>query len=199
MHDRARIRVRTGLFYYGAGVAMQARQITRAGISVALLSVAAWCTLPLGPVPFTLQTMVLALLPAALDRATACASVAAYLLLGAVGMPVFSGFGAGIAVLAGPTGGYLWGFLVGVLVACTVVKLLERRLSRFTAVLVGDAAMFAIAYACGTLQLMAVASLEMAPALMAAVVPFILPDIVKLVVGARVGCAVSQATRHDAA
>ena len=80
-----------------------------------------------------------------------------------------------------------------------MVKLLERRLSRFTAVLVGDAAMFAIAYVCGTLQLMAVASLEMVPALMAAVVPFILPDIVKLVVGARVGCAVSQATRHDAA
>ncbi len=172
---------------------MQARTITTAGISVALLAVSAWFTVPLGPVPFTLQTMVLAMLPAALDRKTACAAVAVYLLVGAIGAPVFSGFGAGAGVLAGPTGGYLWGFLLGMLAATTIAHALSGRLSRFAASLAGDIAMLLIAYACGTLQFMKVASLDAASALMLAVVPFVVPDLVKLVVGARIGCTVARA------
>lgn len=174
---------------------MGAQRIARAGVSVALLTVSAWVTVPFGPVPFTLQTLVLALLPAALDRATACAAVALYVLLGGIGLPVFSGFGAGIGALLGPTGGFLWGFLVGMAVATTLMRLLPESWPPLVRALVADVALLLVSYACGTVQLMAVNSLGLVPALAVAVVPFIIPDAVKLVLGARVGCAVARVGR----
>lgn len=64
----------------------------------------AWVTVPLGPVPFTLQTFVLALLPQVMLTRDALFTVVVYLLLGAVGVPVFSGLQGGVGVLLGPTG-----------------------------------------------------------------------------------------------
>ncbi len=174
---------------------MNVRQIARAGVFVALLTVASWVSVPLGPVPFTLQTMVLALLPAVLDATTACAAVGVYLLLGALGLPVFAGFGGGIASIAGPTGGFLWGFLLGAAVAGVIARALAGRVRRFARVLLADIAMLAVAYACGTAQLMIVAQLDLVPALMLAVVPFIVPDAIKLVVGARIGCMVERSLK----
>ena len=171
---------------------MNVRQIARAGVFVALLTVASWVSIPLGPVPFTLQTMALALLPAVLDGATACAAVGVYLLLGALGLPVFAGFGGGIASIVGPTGGFLWGFLLGTAVAVALTKALADKVPRFAGILVADVAMLLVAYACGTVQLMVVAQLDAVSALMLAVVPFVIPDAIKLVVGARIGCVVEK-------
>ncbi len=171
---------------------MNVRQIARAGVFVALLTVASWVSIPLGPVPFTLQTMALALLPAVLDGATACAAVGVYLLLGALGLPVFSGFGSGIASIVGPTGGFLWGFLLGTAAAGAVSKVLAGKVSRFAGVLIADIAMLFVAYVCGTVQLMIVAQLDVVPALTLAVIPFIVPDAIKLAVGARIGCVVEK-------
>ena len=172
---------------------MNTRQIAYVGVSVALLAVSAWVTLPIGPVPFTLQTLALAMLPAALDRAGACASVAVYLLLGAIGLPVFSGFSGGIASIFGPTGGFLWGFLIGMLVATTVKDVLPAQMPLFARTLVADAILLLISYASGTFQLMVIGSMDVVAALLVAVVPFVIPDVVKLVVGAQVGCAVARA------
>lgn len=171
---------------------MNVRQIARAGVFVALLTVASWVSIPLGPVPFTLQTMALALLPAVLDGATACAAVGVYLLLGALGLPVFAGFGGGIASIVGPTGGFLWGFLLGTAVAGVLTKALAGKAPRFAGILVADVAMLLVAYVCGTVQLMVVAQLDAVSALMLAVVPFVIPDAIKLVVGARIGCVVEK-------
>lgn len=173
---------------------MDTRQIAYVGVSVALLAVSAWITLPIGPVPFTLQTFALAMLPAALDRTGACAAVAVYLLLGTIGLPVFAGFSAGIASMFGPTGGFLWGFLVGMFVGTTVKRMLPDTLSPFVRTIVAGIVMMLVYDVCGTLQLMVVASLDVIPALLVAVVPFVVPDVIKVVVGARVGCAVARAT-----
>ena len=172
---------------------MKTQQIARAGPCVALLAGSAWVSVPLGPIPFTLQTMALALIPAVLDRPTAILAVAVYLLLGAIGLPVFSGFSGGVMRLVGPTGGFLWGFLVGMIVATTLVRLLPQTVPLFTRVLAGDIALLVISYACGTAQLMIVGSMGVAPALAAAVLPFILPDAAKLAIGAGAGCAVDKA------
>ena len=173
---------------------MDTRQIARAGVAVALLAVSAWVSVPFGPVPFTLQTLALAVLPAALGGGAAVLAVGAYVLLGAVGMPVFAGFSGGVGALAGPTGGFLWGFILGMIVAFAVMGSLPGRLPVYARVLVADVAMLLVAYACGTVQLMAVTGMGLGPALAVAVVPFIIPDAVKLAVGARVGCAVARAT-----
>ena len=177
---------------------MNVQQLARAGVSAALLAVAAWVTVPIGPVPFTLQTMALAILPAALDRKTACASVAVYLLLGAIGLPVFSGFGGGIASIAGPTGGFLWGFMLGTLAGTTVESLLPARVPLFARSLAASATMLAVSYACGTVQLMIIGSMDAAAALAVAVLPFVIPDAVKLAVGTSIGCSVARATGHIA-
>ena len=172
---------------------MDTRQIARVGTSVALLAVASWVTIPFGPVPFTLQTMALAMLPAMLDRTGAVAAVAVYLLLGAIGLPVFSGFGGGIGSIAGPTGGFLWGFLIGILAAMTLEALLPRQMPLFARTVACDILCLIITYACGTAQLMIVGSMGVMPALAVAVLPFIIPDAIKLAVGARIGCSVSRA------
>lgn len=172
---------------------MKTQQIARAGLCVALLAVSAWVSVPLGPIPFTLQTMALALILAVLDRPTAILAVAVYLLLGAIGLPVFSGFSGGVMRLVGPTGGFLWGFLVGMIVATTLVRLLPQTMPLFARVLAGDVALLVISYVCGTAQLMVVGSMGVAPAVAAAVLPFILPDAAKLAIGAGVGCAVDKA------
>ncbi len=172
---------------------MKTQQIARAGLCVALLAVSAWISVPLGPIPFTLQTLALALLPAVLDRPAAVVAVAVYLLLGAVGLPVFSGFSGGLVRIVGPTGGFLWGFLIGIFAATSLVKALPKSMPLYARVLVGDVALLLISYVCGTAQLMVVASMDLAPALAAAVLPFIIPDAVKLAVGAGIGCTVARA------
>ena len=104
---------------------MDAKRVARAGVMVALLAVSAQVMMPIGPVPFTLQTMVLAMVPAALDPGTAVLSVASYVLLGALGLPVFAGFNGGVGALLGPTGGFLWGFVLGSALAGLAAKALE--------------------------------------------------------------------------
>lgn len=167
------------------GVAVSNRQVARCGVCIALLAVSAWITVPLGPVPFTMQTFVLALLPQVMRTHDAVFTVVVYLLLGAVGVPVFSGFQGGLGVLLGPTGGYLLGFAAGMPVAGAIMH---------TSALPGRArgaaagiALLAVSYVLGTLQLMNVYALDAPAALAVAVVPFVVPDIVK--VAASVGVA----------
>ncbi|MBM6676006.1 biotin transporter BioY [Olsenella uli] len=170
---------------------MSARLVTRCGVAVALLAVASSITVALGPVPFTLQTLVLAMLPVALGGREAVWAVGVYLLLGGVGLPVFSGFSGGVAHLLGPTGGYLWGFFVGMLLAAAVlsVRALPERVREALAVTV----MLLVAYALGTLQLMVLLNVGPVAALGMAVVPFVVPDALKLAVGVSVGRAVRRA------
>lgn len=178
---------------------MQTQTVARAGVLVALLAVAAYVTVPFGPVPFTLQTLVLAMLPAAVDRETACLAVVAYVLLGALGMPVFSGFMGGVGVLLGPTGGFLWGFVAGTALATTLMRLLPARIPLVARTVAADIVLLLVSYSCGTAQLMAVGAMGAVPALLAAVVPFVVPDAIKIAVGARLGCDVARATRRSVA
>lgn len=157
---------------------MSNRQVARCGVCIALLSVSAWVTVPLGPVPFTMQTFVLALLPQVMRTRDAFFTVAVYLLLGAVGAPVFSGFQGGPGVLLGPTGGYLLGFAVGMPAASAVMRanMLPRRARGVAA----GIALLAVSYVLGTIQLMNVYALDAPAALAVAVAPFVVPDVAKV-------------------
>lgn len=175
---------------------MSTLRIARCGLCIALLAVASSISIPLGPVPFTLQTLVLALLPGALGGRDAVVTVALYLVLGGLGLPVFSGFSGGIASLVGPTGGFLWGFLVGTLAAAAVLHV--KQLPEHARDIVAAVVMLLIAYALGTAQLMILMGMTPVEALTVAVVPFIVPDAVKLTVGVHIGRVVRRATaaRH---
>ena len=76
-----------------------------------IITICSWISIP-GPVPFTLQTFAVFTALLLLGTRDGLISITVYLLLGAVGVPVFSGFSGGIGHLLGPTGGYLIGFIV---------------------------------------------------------------------------------------
>lgn len=97
------------------------------GLTIAIMAVSAWVTVPLGPVPFTLQMFALVFAIAVLSPGEALAAIAGYLALGAVGVPVFSGMRGGLGVLAGPTGGFLWGYLIGGALAVFMLWALRSR------------------------------------------------------------------------
>ncbi|MBQ3154831.1 MAG: biotin transporter BioY, partial [Clostridia bacterium] len=105
-----------------------------------------------------------------------------YLVLGAVGVPVFAGFRGGIAQLVGPTGGFLFGFLPAVLIA----GYLPQKLSLFVRMLFGLLA----CYACGTAWYCILYTKDagiggILAATLRCVVPFVLPDVLKLFLAAK--------------
>jgi biotin transport system substrate-specific component len=159
-----------------------ARDITTSALLAALLAASAVITVPLGAVPLTLQTLVLVLIALTQRPARAALTVGAYLAVGLVGLPVFSGMRGGLGVLLGPTGGYLIGFLVGAVAGAWVRERLEATAASQVVVdAVAAATLVAIVYALGWLQLTLVTSMGAVPALLAGVVPFVVPDALKAV------------------
>lgn len=94
---------------------MKVRPMARAALFAALTAVCAWISIPVPPVRFSLQTLSMILCLRLLGGKWGTVSVVLYLLLGAAGLPVFSGFRGGIGAFLDPTGGFLWGFLLGAL------------------------------------------------------------------------------------
>ncbi len=88
------------------------QKLTACALCIAVCAVCAQITVPLGGIPFTLQTFAVAFCGALLGLPLGLLPVLGYLALGAVGVPVFSAFSGGIFVLAGQNGGFLWGFLL---------------------------------------------------------------------------------------
>lgn len=165
------------------------RDMTRAAAAVALLAVSAWVTVPLGPVPFTLQTMALTFVLVALPGREAVLAVVVYVLLGAVGAPVFSGMRGGVGVLLGPTGGFILGFVLAALVAALVRRTLDTSPAR-------DVLVAVLAIVCshgvGVAWLATVGSMGLVPAFLAGSAPFLLLDVIK---GAA-GIVLARCVRH---
>jgi biotin transport system substrate-specific component len=160
-------------------------QIVLVLAGTALLALAAKITVPFWPVPMTLQTLAVFLIAAAYGRNLAVATLLAYLVEGAVGLPVFA-TGAGVAYMAGPTGGYLVGFVVA---AAIVGQAADRGLDRnmfvlFGAMLLGEVAILAL----GAAWLAVLLGGEKALAF--GVGPFIVTDVVKIALAAAVVPAV---------
>lgn len=110
-----------------SGASSRARSIAFIGLTIAIMAVSAWVTIPIGPVPFTLQMFAVTFAIVVLSPKEAIAAIVGYLALGAVGVPVFSGMRGGIGVLAGPTGGFLWGYLFGVAAASLLIYVVRSR------------------------------------------------------------------------
>ena len=89
------------------------RRIVLSAVFTALIAASAFFTIPVGPVPIVLTTMFIVLSGMLGGARTGFSAVAVYLILGAVGLPVFAGGTAGLAKFAGPTGGFLFGYLLG--------------------------------------------------------------------------------------
>ena len=160
---------------------MKTRQLASTGIMAALIVICAWITIPT-VVPFTMQTFAIFLAVGVLGGRLGSLAVGIYLLLGAVGLPVFSGFRGGIGAFAGVTGGYLVGFLLLAL----VMWLGERLLGTGTAAFLFSAiAGLAACYLFGTawyllLYTSSVGPVGLGVVLWQCVLPFLIPDGIKL-------------------
>ena len=166
-------------------------------LCIAIMAVCSWITVPFGPVPFTLQTFAMVFSFLVLKPKEALASIALYLSMGAIGLPMFSSMRGGIGMILGPTGGFLWGFLIGAALALCCMKLLAMKLKQghIAIDVVGAVFFLAICYLCGWIQLAVVAHMGMAAAFAAAVAPFIIIDAVKLAIAIGVARAVRKALR----
>lgn len=128
--------------------------------------------LPFTPVPITLQTFFVLLCGAVLGKKIGSLTQASYVALGALGLPVFQGYGSGLLHLAGPTGGYLVGFMVAAFLVGHFVKR-----GALLAMITGLLAI----YACGILWLIAGYGFDPAKAVSLGFIPFIPGAILKLI------------------
>ena len=91
--------------------------ITRTALFAAVIALLSPFAIPLGPVPITLSLFAVLLSAVVLDWKQSAAAVAVYILLGVIGLPVFSGGKGGAAVLPGATGGYIWSYILCAVIA----------------------------------------------------------------------------------
>jgi biotin transport system substrate-specific component len=165
-----------------------------AALVAAMLSASAWLQIPIQPVPITLQVFFVILAALLLPPMGAFAAVGVYVGLGAIGVPVFAGGSGGLGVLAGPTGGYLIGFLIAATIGSGVRTLLGHfGVKQLVADVAAAALAIAIIYAVGPVQLAVVAKLTAAQSITAGVLPFIAVDFAKAAVAVGVAAAVRRA------
>ncbi len=176
-------------------VALKASTLTRAALMAAVTAVAAQITVPLTPVPFTLQVLAVILTGLLLGARIGALAQAVYVLVGAVGVPVFSGFTGGLGHVFGPTGGYLISYPIAAAVAGLAAQSVARsprRRALLTALLWGYAGL-AVIYVLGATWLAVVASLSPTEAIATGVLPFVGFDLIKVALAALVAVAAAPA------
>ena len=166
-------------------------------VSAALIAICSWISITIGPVPFTLQTMAIFAVLMTIGGARGSVAVIIYLLLGLVGVPVFAGFKGGPASFLGPTGGFLVGFAVASLVWLLLERLLRDKMSssavkRILYGVINAVICEVVMYTIGVIWFMVVYGQQTGPVGLGAtltmcVVPFIIPDIVKIAVAVVIG------------
>lgn len=164
-----------------------AREAAYLALGVAIITVCAWITVPFGAIPVTLQTFAVALIGALFGALRGGIVVGVYLIMGLIGIPVFSGFNAGVTALLGATGGYMIGFLFEVVIAGLFSAMkIKNKIAKTALLYLGMIIGMAVCYFFGTLWFITVYSrgstegVSVASALMLCVVPFLLPDGIKL-------------------
>lgn len=155
---------------------MSTRTLTLTAVMTAILCIIGPLTIPIGPVPVSLVSMVLMLIAAMLGARRSALSCGLYLLLGLVGMPVFSGFTGGVGMLAGPTGGFLLGYLPLTALTGTAYARTDRRMVHIAAMAAGTLLLYALGTAWYCLQ----ADAAPAAAIAVCVLPFIPVDACKI-------------------
>ena len=165
------------------------KKLTTYQMAVTALMAAVMCvlgplTVPIGAVPISLANLVICLTAWLLGPKFGTLRVAVYLCIGLLGVPVFSGYGAGLAKLAGPTGGYLVGYLLLALIGGLFIeKSNGNPVVSGIGLVLGDAACYVLGTAWFVFQMQC----ELGYALSVCVYPFIALDLAKIVVSCVVG------------
>ncbi len=134
--------------------------------------------LPLSPVPITLQVFFVLLAGLVLGARWGGTSMVVYVMLGIIGLPVFSGGSSGLGVLLGPTGGYLIGFVAGAFVTGLIYTKAGDNVPATIGAMIGG---LAVIYLLGVIQLSLVANMSIQQAVAVGMIPFLIGDAIKIV------------------
>lgn len=170
------------------------KEIALIALFVALIAVCAWISVPTG-IPFTLQTFAVFTTVGILGLKDGLTAVIVYCLLGAVGVPVFAGIRGGLGVLLGSTGGYIIGFVFTALAVGIITSKFGRKIPVLAVSMVIG---LILCYAFGTAWFIVVytkskGAISIATALAKCVIPYIIPDLIKIAVA----IAVIKAIEHS--
>lgn len=176
---------------------MRTHDITLVALFAALVAVLAQVSIPLPftPVPITGQVLGVLLAGAILGKNKGTLAMVVYLLLGAIGLPVFARGGAGLAAFVSPSGGYLWGFILGVYVMGLLLEMGQSE-PGYPRLIAAMLLCLGIVYTLGTLQLMAILRVNLVKGLFLGVIPYIPLDLAKLVLAAIVSHQTRRALRQ---
>ena len=172
---------------------MKTKDMTLIAVMAALICVAGPLTIPVGPIPLSLATFAVYLAGSVLGRKKGTIAVGLYLLIGIIGVPVFSGFSGGFQKIAGVTGGYLIGYL-----PCAYLSGVgaEKRDSMgwwfHTLMMVAGTVLL---YLVGTVNFMLHTGNGLGAALALCVVPFLIGDAVKIAAAALLTVPVRKAVK----
>lgn len=161
--------------------AAKVRDLCYIALCVALMAICSWISVPT-VVPFTLQTLGVFLCFGLLGGKRGTLAVLIYILVGAVGIPVFSGFSGGLGIIFGNTGGYIVGFLAAALIMWLFEKIFGNRPVIYAVSMIAG---LAVCYAFGTawfivLYTRSTGAVQLLTVLGWCVFPFIIPDLLKI-------------------
>ena len=162
------------------------KHMVQCSICAALLAISAWLSIPMPQISFTMQSFAVFFALGLLGGRRGCISIGIYLLMGAVGLPVFSGFRGGAGVLLGVTGGYIWGFLAAGLIYWLFTAVFGDKLYiRLISIILG----ILVCYGCGTAWYLYLYGGNFWAILATCVLPYLIPD------GVKIALAISLAER----
>lgn len=169
--------------------------MTKVALCVSLLSVVSYFALPLPmtPVVLSFQTVAVGIIALILSPGQCAWAMVLYLVMGAVGLPVFSGGTAGIGKLLGPTGGYYFGFFISA-VAVSLLRGKEINLKRYIGVMI--AVSIPIQHICAVIMMCIHNGFDIKGAFVSASLPFIAGDIIKAVGAAVLGVGINRALNN---
>ena len=160
------------------------RQLTLIGVMSAVICILGPLSLPIGLVPISLTNLAIYFSIYILGRRRGTIGYRVYLLLGLIGLPVFSGFSGGLPKLAGPTGGYLIGFIFMAFISGLFIDKFSNKICMcFLGMVIGTT----VTYLFGTTWLAYVAHMQFNKALAVGVLPFIPGDLIKIIIASLIG------------
>lgn len=168
-------------------------QMTAAALMTALMCILGPMSIPIGAIPVSFTNFVIFIALYLLGTKLCIISYCVYLLLGTAGLPVFSGYSGGFAKLAGPTGGYLIGFIfMAVISGIFIQKYHGRTLPSIFGMICG----MLVAYLFGTIWFVIESGTALWYALTVCVFPFLIGDAVKILLASKIGCTICNALEN---
>lgn len=157
------------------------RDIVYMSVFTAMISICSWISIP-ASIPFTLQTMGVFTTVGLLGGKRGTLTILTYILLGAIGIPVFAGFTGGVSVLLGTTGGYIIGFLLSALLMWGIETIMGRNQIVLSFSMIAG---LIVCYVFGTAWFMMIYTqhsgvIGLSTVLGLCVIPFIIPDLIKI-------------------